>query len=176
MTRRVVVSGTMVGPQVAHLSYRAWGGKMAWIPTHGTARLEGTFRRLEPHLLKMTDRYGPVELVGHSQGALHAMRFAIEHPDRVERMVGVAGPYLGTPWSSGPPVVGCVKDMAPGSKFLQGLRDGASSYDGEVILIGGTRDRLVPLPSAHGIDGRKITVDHSHTSLMRVRLDELLLG
>ena len=38
-------------------------------------------------------KLGPVDLVGHSYGALIALRFALDHPDRVRRVVAVEAPF-----------------------------------------------------------------------------------
>jgi len=47
--------------------------------------------------LDALDLRGPVTLVGHSMGALVALRLAADHPDRVARLVLVAMPVFATP-------------------------------------------------------------------------------
>ncbi len=47
---------------------------------------------LASDLLELTSDLPPFDLVGHSWGALVALRFAIEHPDHVRRLVVVEAP------------------------------------------------------------------------------------
>jgi pimeloyl-ACP methyl ester carboxylesterase len=101
----------------------------------------------------------PVVIVGHSQGGLAALRYAIDHPEQARRIVTV-----GTPWN-GTRLAGTVNslaqrlvrrdvpalaDMTPDSPFLQALRAGLPAIADRVTNIYSTRDGLIkPYVAAH---------------------------
>jgi pimeloyl-ACP methyl ester carboxylesterase len=105
------------------------------------------------------DPAAPIVLVGHSQGGLAALRYAVDHPDQVCHVVTV-----GTPWN-GAPLAGTVDalvhtvmrrhvpalvDMAPQSEFLQGLHEEVPGIGDRVTNIYSTREILIePYVSAH---------------------------
>jgi pimeloyl-ACP methyl ester carboxylesterase len=163
-----VVAGTGVGPRMAKLAYSGWGGRAFALKNGGLGRLEDTYEDLAARLLRWS-RDERFVIMGHSQGALHAARFATDFPHLAYAVVGVAGPYLGAPACMGPKLVPCAIDMAPRSDWLYGLRCAASAYEGAVTLVAGTRDALVPVPSALGLSTSGASIlelDRGHTSLL----------
>ena len=106
----------------------------------------------------------PIVLVGHSQGGLAALRYAVDHPEQVAHVVTV-----GTPWN-GARLAGAVNslvhavvrrhlpalvDMTPSSEFLQALHTDVPAIGDRVTNIFSTREILIePYISAHiAIDG-----------------------
>lgn len=76
------------------------------------------------------DPDGPVVLVGHSQGAIACLRYAIDHPHQVLHVVSVGAPYNGSVSAkklssalSWLPldITPALADMADGSLFLEQL-------------------------------------------------------
>jgi hypothetical protein len=106
-------------------------------PQGGTGSLENGYIAVCRQLLAIS-KHGRINIIGHSQGAVHAVRFAAEHPDRVAVCISVGGPHAGS-WLAAllvrvfgqlPQPLGgvanrllaCLPDMAPDSPFLQGIR------------------------------------------------------
>lgn len=101
----------------------------------------------------------PVVLVGHSQGGLAVLRYAVDHPDQVRHVVCV-----GTPWS-GAPLAGranslvhmvlrrnipALVDMTPSSDFLSALHEDVPAIADRVTNIYSTHEILIqPYTSAH---------------------------
>ena len=117
-------------------------------------------REIRTGLLRQNrDPAAPIVLVGHSQGGLAALRYAVDHPGQVRHVVTV-----GTPWN-GAPLAGAVDtlvhavvrrhlpalvDMAPKSEFLRGLHEGVPGISDRVTNIYSTREILIePYVSAH---------------------------
>lgn len=162
-----VLAGTSVGRRLADAIYTLWNGKVFALPGRGLGQIEGTYRQLEERLVRWVDRQGePIVLAGHSQGALHAVRFAVDHPDLVARTVAVGGPFKG----SGLAVLktGCVAGMASDSLWLERLRVRTLGMQ-NLTLVAGSKDLLVEVGSAHGIwspHAVKLTVDCGHIGLL----------
>jgi hypothetical protein len=101
----------------------------------------------------------PVVLVGHSQGGLAVLRYAVDHPQQVLHVVSV-----GTPWN-GARLAGAANsvvhlltrrnipalvDMTPESGFLRALHDDIPVIADHVTNIYSTREILIePYTSAH---------------------------
>lgn len=117
-------------------------------------------RAIRNGLLKQNrDPDAPVVLVGHSQGGLAVLRYAVDHPQKVLHVVSV-----GTPWN-GARLAGAANsvvhlltrrnipalvDMAPESGFLRALHDDIPVIADRVTNIYSTREILIePYTSAH---------------------------
>jgi pimeloyl-ACP methyl ester carboxylesterase len=117
-------------------------------------------REIRSGLLRQNrDPSSPIVLVGHSQGGLAALRYAVDHLAQVRHVVTV-----GTPWN-GARLAGTVDtlvhtvvrrhvpalvDMTPESEFLQGLHDDVPAIGERVTNIYSTREILIePYVSAH---------------------------
>ena len=140
--------------------------------------------------LDRADVVGPVDLVGHSLGALVALRVAAAHPELVRRLILIAPPGI-TPRRStitfGWPLIASLARARPGfllrlatdasragpANILRGARHVAAadarSEAGKVVaptlLIWGAGDRLVPSTTAApvaGGTGKRSDSRHSH--------------
>lgn len=163
----VVVAGTGVDWRLARGAYSSWGGHRVGLPGRGLGSLEGTYRHLEERLVRFYNEHGHFVIAGHSQGALHAIRFALDHPTFLNHAVAVAGPFLG-PRVIGPAPLPCVAGMTPGSPFLTDLQDRSRTL-GATTFIAGKNDKLVSVASAFGLDvpwARKLVVNRGHVTLM----------
>lgn len=101
----------------------------------------------------------PVVLVGHSQGALACLRYAVDHQDQVLHVFSVGAPWHGS--RSAARVAGLVKrtgrnlapaltDMAAGSPFLRRLHDDVPQIADRVTNIYTTREIVIsPYFHAH---------------------------
>jgi pimeloyl-ACP methyl ester carboxylesterase len=117
-------------------------------------------REIRAGLLQQNrDPAAPIVLVGHSQGGLAVLRYAVDHPEQVRHVVTV-----GTPWN-GARLAGAVDsvvhtlarrhvpalvDMAPESGFLQALQDDVPVIADRLTNIYSTREILIhPYVAAH---------------------------
>lgn len=126
------------------------------IPLHRSQRhLAGDIRRG----LVAQDRApdAPVVIVGHSQGALAALRYAIEHPQQVQHVFSVGAPWHGSRsaarlaravgWTNLTPGL---RDMAEGSRFLRELHADLPAIADRVTNIYSTHEIfIVPYVDAH---------------------------
>jgi pimeloyl-ACP methyl ester carboxylesterase len=89
------------------------------MPNAGTGPLEGTYEFIEERLLRRAGS-GKVNLAGHSQPATHFLRFAALHPEKVGKVLSVAGAHFGSKLATKFPLslVPCSKDLAPESDYL----------------------------------------------------------
>ncbi len=110
-------------------------------------------------LAQNRDPDSPIVLVGHSQGGLAVLRYAVDHSDQVAHVVSV-----GTPWN-GARLAGTANavvhlllrrnlpalvDMTPSSEFLTALHDDLPTITDRVTNIYSTREILIePYTSAH---------------------------
>lgn len=101
----------------------------------------------------------PVVLVGHSQGALASLRYAVDHPQQVLHVVSVGAPWDGSlsakrvsglfRWAPGD-VTPALTDMAQGSTFLTRLHEDLPSIAGRVTNIYSTHELFIaPYTAAH---------------------------
>lgn len=146
--------------------------------------------RLGEHLRAGLIRQGrdpadPVVLVGHSQGGLAVLRYAVDHPEQVEQVVTV-----GTPWR-GARLAGlttdvvraltgrdlpALRDMRPGSPFLTALWDDIGLIADRVTNIYSTHEVLIsPYVNAHidvaGVTNVLIASDGEYETHLRTHLD-----
>ncbi len=137
----------------------------------------------------------PIVLVGHSQGGLAALRYAIDHPTQVLHVIAV-----GSPWN-GARLAGTINslvrtivrrdlpalvDMTPSSPFLQALHDDLPVIADRVTNIYSTREILIePYISAHiptpGVTNVLIATKDEYEKHLRVYghthpIDELIEG
>lgn len=126
------------------------------IPLHRSQRhLAGDIRRG----LVAQDRApdAPVVIVGHSQGALAALRYAIDNPEQVRHVFSVGCPWHGSRsagrvaraigWTNLAPAL---RDMAEGSRFLNELHDDLPAVADRVTNIYSTHEIFIaPYVDAH---------------------------
>lgn len=101
----------------------------------------------------------PLVLVGHSQGGLAALRYAIDHPDQVWHVISVGAPWHGarsakrvTGWveRTGLDLTPALNDMVQGSPFLEALHRDLPSIADRVTNIYTTHEILIqPYVDAH---------------------------
>ena len=101
----------------------------------------------------------PVVLVGHSQGALACLRYAIDHPHQVLHVISVGAPWQGS-ISAGRvarmvrwtrlDIAPALTDMAEGSAFLTQLHDDLPVIADRVTNIYSTHEIFIsPYTDAH---------------------------
>lgn len=101
----------------------------------------------------------PIVLVGHSQGGLAALRYAVDHPAQVRHVVTVGTPWRGARLAGTVNVVvrsltrrdlPALVDMSPESEFLRHLHADVPALADRVTNIYSTREILIePYVSAH---------------------------
>lgn len=97
------------------------------MPIAGIGGLEATYRKMEAEWLEYAGK-GQIDLICHSQNALHAFRFAITHPDKVRRVLLVNGPFHGADLAHQLRMVPCAADMSPESQYLLMVHAMARDY------------------------------------------------
>lgn len=127
-----------------------WLVKAAWLPfvpqlhvvnypLWGLDGLEANYAHAELQILALYARLGKLRLVGWSQGGVNALRFALDHPGLVERLVLIAAPFKGSWVAEFFPWVPAARDMCPDSASCQllesELRDKAMSLPPTVVLV-----------------------------------------
>lgn len=105
------------------------------------------------------DPDSPVVLVGHSQGALASLRYAIDHPKQVLHVFSVGAPWHGSRSAARVArLVGLTRrniapaltDMAAGSEFLTRLHDDLPVIANRVTNIYSTHEIVIsPYTHAH---------------------------
>lgn len=101
----------------------------------------------------------PIVIAGHSQGALAAMRYAIDHPDQVQHVFSVGAPWHGSRsaarvarllrWSPRD-LTPALTDMAAGSRFLVDLHRDLPAIADRVTNIYSTHELVIaPYTAAH---------------------------
>ena len=136
----------------------------------------------------------PVVMVGHSQGALASLRYAIDHPEQVLHVVSVGCPWHGSRsagrvsrlfgWT-GLDLAPALKDMAEGSPFLTDLHRDLPTIADRVTNVYSTHEIfIVPYVSAHidvpGVSNVLIASEEEYGDHLRsypdLTIDELILG
>lgn len=117
-------------------------------------------RAIRNGLLKQNrDPEEPIVLVGHSQGGLAVLRYAIDHPKQVLHVISVGAPWNGARIAGAANSVvhlftrrniPALVDMAPSSAFLHELHDDLPVIADRVTNIYSTREIIIePYTSAH---------------------------
>lgn len=105
------------------------------------------------------DADSPVVLVGHSQGGLAALRYAVDHTEQVRHVISVGAPWRGSvsaarvarlsSWT-GRNITPALRDMAEGSPFLTKLHEDLPSIADRVTNIYSTHELFIqPYINAH---------------------------
>ncbi|HSX14684.1 MAG TPA: alpha/beta fold hydrolase [Candidatus Saccharimonadales bacterium] len=140
----------------AYLVHRLEGDARPFaIPEFGMGSMPLTNQTLSDDLANWIEPLGPVVKMGHSQGAIHAFMYALDHPSDVCGVVSLCGPLGGTKWVRFIPAplawvfdrtLPAINQMHPESEVIQNLRQRiATEWDPEipVRLIAGASDGLV---------------------------------
>ncbi len=140
------------------------------------------------------DPDAPLVLVGHSQGGLACLRYAIDHPDQVLHVISVGAPWLGAVSATtftnvigrrGRYVVPALADMREGSRFLEGLHADLPAIADRVTNIYSTHEIFIrPYADAHidvpGVKNMLIATEEEHVRHMHVYpelpVDDVILG
>lgn len=182
----LVIAGTFATQRVSDFYYASLRPtKVFALPNGGWGRLHRTYEAIRPVLLEWAaQQEQPIVLVGHSQGAIHAIAFAIEHPELVDSVIGIAGPFDG---ANGPAITTDLRrsvkriipvalDFQKGAPYLMDLQQRATLSTVSISLVAGATDRLVSRESAHAIDpADKVIHEGGHTTVLHQRATKHLL-
>lgn len=124
----------------------------------------------------------PVVMVGHSQGGLACLRYALDHPSQVLHVITVGVPWHGSRSAgavaslvrrTGRDLAPAITDMAAGSQFLRELHDEVPDIADRVTNIYSVREVVIsPYYHAHinvpGVSNHLISTEdefkrHLHT-------------
>ena len=140
------------------------------------------------------DEDEPLVLVGHSQGGLAVLRYAIDHPDQVLHVVSIGAPYAGAASATrvtnvlgqrGKVVAPAVADMAEGSAFLTALQRDLPAIADRVTNIYSSHELFIrPYADAHidvpGVTNILIANEAEHVRHLQVYpdlpVDDLIMG
>ena len=136
----------------------------------------------------------PVVLVGHSQGGLAALRYAVDHQDQVRHVISVGAPWEGSvsaarisrlfSWT-GRNVTPALSDMAEGSPFLTNLHADVPSIADRITNIYSTHELFIqPYINAHmdvpGVTNLLIATEDEYRRHLRAfpeyEVDDLIMG
>lgn len=136
----------------------------------------------------------PVVLVGHSQGGLAALRYAVDHQDQVRHVISVGAPWAGSvsaarisglfSWT-GRNLTPALKDMAEGSEFLAALHQDIPAIADRVTNIYSTHELFIqPYINAHmdvpGVTNLLIASEEEYHRHLRafpeLAVDDLIMG
>jgi pimeloyl-ACP methyl ester carboxylesterase len=136
----------------------------------------------------------PVALVGHSQGGLAALRYAIDHQDQVLHTITVGVPWRGSlsaarasrflSWT-GRNLTPALSDMAEGSAFLRDLHHDLPEIADRVTNIYSTHELFIrPYFGAHidvpGVENLLIATEaeyHKHLQgFPELAVDDFIIG
>lgn len=137
----------------------------------------------------------PLVIVGHSQGALAALQYALDHQDQVLHVFTVGCPWHGSVtagfWShhvkrvTGRHLTAALRDMAPDSEFLQSLHAEVPRIADRVTNIYSTHEIFIrPYVSAHidvpGVTNVLIASRDEYAKHLRtfpdLPIDDLIVG
>ncbi len=136
----------------------------------------------------------PIVIVGHSQGGLAALRYAVDHQDQVRHVVSVGAPWRGSvsaqrisslfSWT-GRNLTPALSDMAEGSPFLTALHADVPSIADRVTNIYSTHELFIqPYINAHmevpGVTNLLIATDDEYHRHLRafpeLEVEDLISG
>lgn len=135
-------------------------------------------------------RDAPIVLVGHSQGGLAVLRYAIDHPRQVRHVFSIGAPWQGSV-SAGRASrltlgrLPAVRDMSNGSEFLTGLHADLPTIADRVSNIYSTHEMFIrPYVGAHiDVPGVSNTLIATEEELARhlqrypnLELDDIIIG
>jgi pimeloyl-ACP methyl ester carboxylesterase len=147
------LSPTM-GPLFAYAVMAKWGlepGQVIGYPLLGLRGLDSNYAAAESQLDAQAETGQKIQLAGWSQGALHALPYALRHPHVVERLALIAGPFGGSLAASPLAFIPAIRGMRTGSGACRRLRDelfaGADSLPETHVFIP-AQDRLLALHEA----------------------------
>jgi pimeloyl-ACP methyl ester carboxylesterase len=109
---RVREAWTPFVPKLQILGYQWWG----------LGDLEGNYRYVEAQLLKLVASGATIRLSGWSQGALHALRYTLNHPEHVDRLTLIGAPFGGSSAAHFFQFLPAIGDMTPGSAVCLRLK------------------------------------------------------
>ncbi len=137
----------------------------------------------------------PLVLVGHSQGALAALRYAIENPTQVRHVFSIGCPWHGSVSAgflsksarklTGRNIAPGLRDMAPNSEFLTNLHDDIPAIADRVTNVYSTHEIFIrPYVSAHidvpGVSNVLIATEREYAKHLRtfpdLSVDDLIRG
>lgn len=136
----------------------------------------------------------PLVLVGHSQGGLAVLRYAIDHPEQVQHVISVGAPWKGAVSASNVnrllgrrshTLLPALSDMAVGSRWLQLLHRDLPSIASRVTNIYSTHEIFIrPYVDAHidvaGVTNILVATEEEHRMHMHAHpelaVDDLILG
>jgi pimeloyl-ACP methyl ester carboxylesterase len=136
----------------------------------------------------------PVVLVGHSQGGLAALRYAVDHQDQVRHVISVGAPWRGSlsaarvsrlsSWT-GRSLTPALSDMVEGSPFLTELHRDVPAIADRITNIYSTHELFIqPYTDAHmdvpGVENLLIASEDEYRRHLRafpdLEVDDLILG
>lgn len=136
----------------------------------------------------------PIVLVGHSQGGLAALRYAVDHQDQVRHVISVGAPWRGSvsaqrisslfSWT-GRNLTPALSDMAEGSPFLTALHADVPAIADRITNIYSTHELFIqPYINAHmdvpGVTNLLIATDDEYRRHLRafpeLEVDDLISG
>lgn len=120
----VFIGGTLAVPPIAHLYYKSSARtcgvttRVVSIPGRGLLDINESQAEIAAQIDRYVPAGAPLILSGHSQGALHAVKYALDHPN-VVRVVSWSGPHHGTHTARLFPLFSATRQMSPGSSFMR---------------------------------------------------------
>lgn len=197
-----IVAGTAIRGVAAHMMMRGVlerhpNAFLITLQSFGvTVPLSKSQEHIEEDIQKALIEQGrssesPLVLVGHSQGGLAVLRYAIDHPDQVKHVFSVGCPWQGS--STAARAASAVKrfaklnitpafgDMAPNSDFLQGLHNDLPAIADKVTNIYSTHEMFIrPYTGAHihtpGVENILIASEKEYEKHLRVFHDSQVDG
>lgn len=182
----LVLAGTFAPQRVSNVYYASlYPTRVIALPGGGSDRLHKTYASIQASIYEWALQQDEgIVLAGHSQGAIHALSFALDHPHLVHEVVGIAGPFDG---ANGPAITTRIRshvkrvipvgvDFQRGSSYLLALQERATTSSVSITLVAGSADMLVTQESAHAINpADKVVHEGGHTTVLHQRDTKHLL-
>lgn len=135
-------------------------------------------------------RDAPIVLVGHSQGGLAVLRYAVDHPRQVRHVISVGAPWQGARSAGRLNALvrhrlPAIRDMSAGSEFLTALHDDLPVIGDRVSNIYSTHEIFIrPYVGAHidvpGVSNTLIATEDElrrhHQLYPELELDDIIIG